>query len=330
MLTKIKKYWFLFILIFIQSSLALAQTEVKTPLSYLASMVETHKKSNYELLYILQQNGDIDSFRLRHTFVDGKEYALLLNLDHSREEIVLRDQTVSYFGNNFRPFSLNSAAILDHLPNVLYTDYETLSGYVFLDAGKDRISDRITRVIRLVPNDNFRYSYTLWIDEESRLLLKSQLHSTDNRILEEFRVLSLYQSEDLEKTASAIEALMLPPLAASQDRVQPSGDNWQVGWLPTGFQLIDNQAIKGFVSQLETEENEEIESRLYRDGLLTFNIYIMPSQGVNFDEYIWQQGKLTVLNQTIDDKDIVIIGEIPFQSAKKILDNLSFSGESAQ
>lgn len=103
MFIKIKKYFLMFIAIFACSAFALADTGIKTPLLYLSSMTEAHKKSNYELLYILQQNTGIESFRLRHAFVNDKEYAQLLNLDHNREEIILKDSNVSYLGYNFRP-----------------------------------------------------------------------------------------------------------------------------------------------------------------------------------------------------------------------------------
>ncbi|WP_176669681.1 MucB/RseB C-terminal domain-containing protein [Mannheimia granulomatis] len=324
MFVKMKKYVFLFILIFAQSTLSWAETGVKTPLSYLEAMTQAHKKSTYELLYILQTEGDVESFRLRHTFMDGKEYAQLLNLDRSREEIILKNQTVSYLGYNFRPFSLNTPHIIDNLPNVLYADYVNLKGYVFLDSGKDRIADRIARVIRIVPNDNLRHSYTLWIDDESHLLLKSQLRSVDNAVLEEFRVLHLYRAKELELIASAIESLVLPALTSINIEALKSQHNWEVDWLPTGFNLIENQTMNGAMYKLE---NESIDSRLYSDGLSTLNIYVMPSQGVNFNEYAWQQGKLTILNQTVNDKDIVIIGEIPIQSAKQILQSIRFLGE---
>ncbi|EEY10527.1 TPA: MucB/RseB C-terminal domain-containing protein [Mannheimia haemolytica] len=305
---------------------AWAESTIKTPLAYLTAMSEAHKKSTYELVYILQQGSDTESFRLRHAFTHNKEYAQLLNLDHSREEIILKNNKVSYLGYNFRPFSLNSSQILDNLPNVLYTDYANLKGYAFLDAGKDRISDRITKVIRMKPNDTLRYAYILWIDEETHLLLKSQVLNMDNLVLEEFRVLQLYQSPELDRIANVIESLMLPTLTTVKKEEFPKSDGWQVKWLPTGFRLIQQQTVTGATYQVESEY---VDSRVYSDGLSTLTIYIMPSQGVSFNEYAWQQGKLTILNQTINDRDIVIIGDVPLQSAKQIMNNIGFK-EGAQ
>lgn len=327
MFIKIIKSFLMFIAIFTCSGFALAaDTGIKTPLSYLASMAEAHKKSNYELLYIFQQDSNVGSFRLRHIFTD-KAYAQLLNLDHNREEIILKGNSVSYLGYNFRPFSLNSHHILDNLPNVLYADYHNLKGYVFLDLGKDRISDRVTKVIRILPKDTFRYSYTLWIDEETNLLLKSQLQNEDNIVLEEFRVLQLYQSPELEMIANAINSLMLPSLTSPPKEEIKLPYNWDIKELPTGFELVQNQTVTGATYQFDSEY---VDSRLYSDGLSSLTIYVMPSQGANFDEYAWRQGKLTILNQTINDKDIVIIGDVPLQVAKQILKNIQFKEGASQ
>lgn len=324
---KIKKYLFLFLFVFAQPSILRAEIEYKTPLDYLTAMVLAHKTSTYELIYVMQQDDNWESFRLRHTFINDKEYAQLLSLDHNREEIILNNQIVSYLGHHFRPFSLNSPHILDNLPNVLYTNYASLDGYTFLDSGKDCISDCLARIIHLIPNDKLRYSYTLWIDEETKLLLKSQLYSENQTVLEEFRVLQLYQSEELKMIANVIEALMLPALVSTQEKSIESSSNWDTDWLPTGFQLVNNYIMSG---NIYLAEKENIESRLYSDGLSMLTVYIMPSQGVNFNEYSWKQGKLTILNQTVNDKDIIIIGEIPIQSAKKVLQNIHFMGDRVQ
>lgn len=94
--------------------------------------------------------------------------------------------------------------------------------------------------------------------------------------------------------------------------------------LPTGFRLVKNQTVSGAAYQFDSEY---VDSRLYSDGLLSFTIYVMPSQGVNFDDYAGQQGKLTVLNQTINDKDIVIIGDVPLEAAKHIWQTFNLEKE---
>ena len=287
----------------------------RTPLDYLKAMTFAHQTENFEQLYIIQQGENVDSLRYRHAFWKGKEYAQLLKLDDVREEIILRDGTVSYFGD-FQPFSLKSAMILDNLPAVIYANFDTLEGYNFIDAGRTRVADRVARVIRIVPRDDFRYQYRLWIDEENHLLLRSELLDRDGVVLEQFRVVQSQVDEQLLYIIEPISTLILPTL------INPNPHNskedtltWYPKWIPNGFK----EMASGRQSLSEIlRSNEEIESTFYSDGLFSFTIYLVENKGISFTEQFWREGKMSVYSQTVGNKDVVIVGEIPLVSARHI------------
>lgn len=296
--------------------LSSAQTP-STPLSYLKAMVLAHKTQNYEQLYIFQQGEEVDSLRYRHAYQNNKAYAQLLYLDNAREEMLLREGMVSYFGE-FQPFSLASSRILDNLPAVLQTDFEQLSHYNFVDMGKTRVADRVARMIRIVPRDEFRYQYTLWIDEETSLLLKSELLDRNNNLLEQFRVIQSVVDEQLLEIVEPIKALILPPIApAKAADKQPL--TWQPQWLPEGFKAVSTgtQDLSAVLA-----EDEWVESQLYSDGLFSFTVYMATNRGVNFEEQFWREGKISIYSQTVGDKDVIIVGEIPLVSARHIVQEI--------
>lgn len=291
----------------------------RTPLDYLKAMTFAHQTENFEQLYIIQQGENVDSLRYRHAFWKGKEYAQLLKLDDVREEMILRDGTVSYFGD-FQPFSLKSAMILDNLPAVMYANFETLEGYNFIDAGRTRVADRIARVIRIVPRDDFRYQYRLWIDEESHLLLRSELLDRDGAVLEQFRVIQSQVDEQLLYIIEPITTLILPTLInPSPRRDKEDMLTWHPKWVPNGFKEM--AAGRQSLSEV-LMSNEEIESAFYSDGLFSFTIYLVENKGISFTEQFWRDGKMSVYSQTIGNKDVVIVGEIPLVSARHIAQQL--------
>lgn len=312
-----KSLWWLFIsLLGIMEQPANAN-ETLTPLAYLNAMTQAHHRLNYEQLYIVQQGENVESLRYRHANQQGKEYAQLLRLDNTREEIILRDDMVSYFGE-FQPFSLPSQRILDDLPSVIYTDFSQLTAYHFVDAGRTRVADKLARVIRVVPKDELRYQYELWIDEETHLLLRSDLLDREHNLIEQFKVIQSSVDEQLRYIVEPIKSLILPAL------IQPNTQNllpkpdWQPAWIPTGFRLVST----GQQRLSETIFNEPVERLLYSDGLFSFTIYQVENNGVIFNEQFWRQGKTTIYSQTIGDKDIVIVGEIPIISARHIVQEL--------
>ncbi|MGX2973898.1 MucB/RseB C-terminal domain-containing protein [Ursidibacter arcticus] len=309
----------LFALFFVLGTPLYAKTaQFSSPLEYLNAMTKAHKTLNYEQLYILQQGEDVQSLRYRHAYWNEKEYAQLLRLDNNREEMILRDDMVSYFGE-FQPFSLPSSHILDDLPSVLYTDFNQLQGYHFVDSGRMRVADRLARVIRIVPRDDFRYQYEVWIDEESHLLLRSDLLDRERNVLEQFKVIQNTVNEEFLYIVEPISTLILPALIQPKENSSQNTLNWRTSWVPQGFKAISSgrQTLSEFLM-----DNEQVESQLYSDGLFSFTIYVVQNKGIIFDEQFWRQGKMSIYSQTLGDKDVVIVGEIPLVSARHIVQEI--------
>ena len=237
-----------------------------TPLDYIQAMQQAHRQLNYEQFYILQQGDNVESLRYRHANWLGKEYAQLLELDYSREEIILRDNMIGYFGE-FQPFSLSGPHIVDNLPTVLYTNFHQLQGYHFIDSGKMRIADSLARIIRIIPQDDFRYQYELWIDEESHLLLRSDILDRERNILEQFRVIQHTVDDELLRIVEPINTLIFPTLIPAKEATITSA-SWKLDWLPSGFKPIP-QSYQRF----PLFDDEQIESQRYSDGLFSFTIY---------------------------------------------------------
>lgn len=287
------------------------------PLAYLNAMTNAHRQLNYEQLYIVQQGENVQSLRFRHANYQGKEYAQLLRLDNTREEIILRNNMVSYFGE-FQPFSLSNNKIIDELPSVIYANFNQLVGYYFVDAGRTRVADKLARIIRIVPRDEFRYQYVLWIDEETHLLLRSDLLDRDRNVLEQFKVIQSSVNEQFLYIVEPIESLILPTLIQPKMQQQSHKLTWQPNWLPNGFKVVS----AGQQHLSEIIFNGPVESQLYSDGLFTFTVYNIENKGIIFNEQFWRQGKLSIYTQTVGDRDLVVVGEIPLVSARHLVQEI--------
>lgn len=301
-------------------SLAVGAVEPLTPLEHLNKMTQAHRQLNYEQLYLLQEGDETVSWRYRHSYADEKRYAQLLKLDNTRQEVILQNDRIGYFGD-FQPFSLNTKLILDNLPAVLYTDFNRLQGYSLLDLGRSRVANRIARTIRISPNDDFRYQYLVWIDEETHLLLRSQLLDRDKNVLEEFRVVQSTVDDELQEIVAPIAALVLPPQVVANSDYVPLM-SWKPKWLPKGFELKSSgrPAILGTLSY-----SDFVESQFYSDGLFSFTIYLADNKGVAIEEQFWRDGKTSIYSQTVGENDVIIIGEIPISSARHILQEIEFN-----
>ena len=289
------------------------KAELTHPIDLLNAMMEAHKNRNYEIHYILQHSDNIKSMKYHHALEDNHEFAQLLSLDNAYETILLRNNAISYLGFNFTPFSLKGTKILDALPAVFHANFNELNHYDFVPLGKSRVADRIANVIKIVPSDSTRFGYTLWIDEQNYLLLKSELFDNQNTLLEQFRVIEQRVNDQFDNLIPQLKTMLLPPVNTQNSLVNTPLE-WQVNWLPVGFEPISSSRQVIPVGQGQ----EEVESQLFSDGLSTFTVYLRSQGDEAFNNQFARQEKLILFTHVLGNREVVVIGDIPMNVAERI------------
>lgn len=289
------------------------KAELTHPIDLLNAMMEAHKNRNYEIHYILQHSDNIKSMKYHHALENNHEFAQLLSLDNAYETILLRNNAISYLGLNFTPFSLKGTKILDALPAVFHANFNELNHYDFVPLGKSRVADRIANVIKIVPSDSTRFSYTLWIDEQNYLLLKSELFDNQNTLLEQFRVIEQRVNDQFDNLIPQLKTMLLPPVNTQNSLVNTPLE-WQVNWLPVGFKPISSYRQVIPVGQGQ----EEVESQLFSDGLSTFTVYLRSQGDEAFNNQFARQEKLILFTHILGNRELVVIGDIPMPVAEKV------------
>ena len=295
------------------------KAELTHPIDLLNAMMEAHKNRNYEIHYILQHSDNIKSMKYHHALENNHEFAQLLSLDNAYETILLRNNAISYLGFNFTPFSLKGTKILDALPAVFHANFNELNHYDFVPLGKSRVADRIANVIKIVPSDSTRFSYTLWIDEQNYLLLKSELFDNQNTLLEQFRVIEQRVNDEFDNLIPQLKTMLLPPVNTQNSLVNTPLE-WQVNWLPVGFKPISSYRQVIPVGQGQ----EEVESQLFSDGLSTFTVYLRSQGDEEFNNQFARQEKLILFTHVLGNREVVVIGDIPMNVAERIAQSVVF------
>ncbi|MFZ7282285.1 sigma-E factor regulatory protein RseB [Avibacterium avium] len=316
MLKTVKKITALSLVLFSVNSLWAAEPDAVQPRQLLDEMQQAGSHLNYEIAFV-QTTPNMASLRYSHIYHNGKTYAQLLTLDGMPQQIVQRDNVVSYFQPNYSPFSINANHIVDSLPAIMWSNLDALKqNYDFTYIGRNRVADRVVQTIRILPKDDFRYQYVVFIDEQSHLLLRSDVLDRENNLLEQFRVVNLYQSEQFDDLLNAINHMGFPALINDKTTFQPSKEafNWQPSWLPNGFKLINRS--------VETNGEERIEAQLYSDGLFSFTLYRSSSILPNEEKNGWWNGTRTFYSETFGDNEFTLVGQLPISTAKRIVQDI--------
>ncbi|ACY85561.1 sigma-E factor regulatory protein RseB [Edwardsiella piscicida] len=315
-----KHIWFALSLLtgslFISSS-ALAQDTA--PGLMLQQMNKASQSLNYELAFINITKQGVESLRYRHALENQQALAQLLQMDGPRREVVLRGNEVSYFEPGLEPFTLTGDHIVDALPSVIFADINQLAPYYnFISVGRTRVADRPCEVIRVVSRDGMRFSYIVWIDEDSKLPLRVDLLDRDGETLEQFRVIAFDVGQQVANEMRSFSRLTLPPLL----RLPPAEHvsfSWRTAWVPDGFKEVSRSR------RTLPSLSEPVESRLYSDGLFSFSVNVSPTTGDSRDDQFLRQGRRTIHTETRNNAEISVVGELPPMTAKRIAASIRFS-----
>ncbi|GAA3906718.1 sigma-E factor regulatory protein RseB [Gibbsiella dentisursi] len=312
-----KQLWFSVCLLagsLFYSSIAPAQD---TPGAMLQQMNSASRTLNYELAYISINKLGIESLRYRYALVDQQPLAQLLHMDGPHREVLQRGKGISYFEPGLEPFTLPGDHIVDALPGIVYSDFNRLAKYYdFLAVGRTRIADRPCEVVRVVARDGSRYSYLVWIDEDTKLPLRVDLLDRDGETLEQYRVISFVVGSDVQNVMRGLLKANLPPVL-SPPAAATAKLGWAVGWLPAG---VDEVAT---TRHSLPNVAAPVESRLYSDGLFSFSVNVSPAASGSAPQY-YRQGRRTIQIEVRNGHEITIIGELPTPTAKRIADSITF------
>lgn len=255
------------------SAAALADTD--NPLSaqqLINNMSRALSTLNYDGIFIYQRGQQMDTMRLIHKADSNGEFERLISLTGYPREVIRNNESVTcIFPDNQSVMVEKSrpGKLVSPLPDSIET---VASNYTFAVTGEDRVTGRQAWVIGIIPNDQYRYGYQLWIDKENNLLLKSELRNKAGTPLEQIMF------TQLEVLDAIPDSLLEPSLSGTnytwyentpETVSKRSGESqWGVTWMPAGFSMRD------YEKQITGDDAAPVEHLIYTDGIAMVSIFI--------------------------------------------------------
>ena len=281
-------------------------------ISWLARLSRQTASLNYEISFVLNIPGkDAQPFLWRHAKIDEHTQIEQLSLLNGPgfENIRVND-VVSVFQPGYPAYSMYGSAIDGPIPYSLLHEPDKLQkSYQFLLVGRNRISGRSAQQIRITSTDKTRYGYNLWLDEETGMLLKLNMHSLDGKLLQQIQVTQLRIDDRIADAFSQLQQENLPRVINVVNPPQRKHE-WKLAFLPVGM-----QAIKQDIHQLAIT-GQVVEYSLFSDGLVNVSVYIQTATGVFQDDVNLNNGANTVHSRTDGKVQVTVVGDIPLVTAQ--------------
>lgn len=281
---------------------------------WLDRLKELVTNNNFEARFVVYRIGeDAAPYLWRHALMEDGPDMEQLNLQNGPgKEFIRIGDRVSVFEPDTHPYTVYGESITGPIPWALLKNQSKLyQAYQFLLVGRSRVAGKPAKQIRVVSEDGSRYSYQIWLDEESGMLLKMNMTDSQGNVLEQIQMLGFSVTSQPHSYFSKINKEKLPRVMSQPDGI--AGNHvWEVGFLPKGMQEVSQETRR------LARTNKTVEHHLYSDGLVDVSVYLEPVQASFNKDFALRDGVNTFLSRVVNDTQVTVIGEIPPQTAHAI------------
>jgi sigma-E factor negative regulatory protein RseB len=289
--------------------------------NWLDRMNRAVDEMNYRGTFVHVLDGTAETLHIVHRNVDGSSGERILSSDGAGREIIRQGDEVQWILPDRRLVLLETRKDVNPLVSALPSYSAELEPHYDLKLRSTaRVANRAVQVLEIKPRDEFRYGYTLWLDKETAMPLKTQLvdergHTVEQILFTEIHLMADIPATELEATIDTTGySTMRPPESTSL----AAGDvPWRASAVPGGFKL-------SAATQSPMPGSEyPVEHLVYSDGLATVSVFIEdPKTKSDVNDGFSKVGSTNTFSLTLRGRKVTAVGEVPRQTVRTIASSL--------
>ncbi len=299
-----------------------AGSSEKRAQALLERMTVAMKTLNYEGVFVFIHGKQMETMRIIHSNEDGIEKERLLSLVGSPREILRNNNRLLCILPDSKSVVVEKSLPKNYLPTGLQHVTTNLKRYYsFRVVGKERMTGRQADMIDVHPKDPYRYGYHLWLDEDTGMLLKSELVNEDDEAVEQVMFTQIDIKDhipdgSLEPTINS-EGFQWYKEEQIIDAGKPHQSQWQVMKLPAGY-MQGMHKMHGLPTS-----RMPVEHLMFTDGISSVSVYI---EEINKSKPMMKGfssiGAVNAYTTTMHDHYVTVVGQVPRAAVKMIADSV--------
>ena len=296
----------------------------KTPEQWLNAMHAAFDELGYDGVFMYRGGSEFAMLRIVHLNVDGVTRTRLVHLNGAPREVIRHgDHVVRMVPLNDQTLRVGRSAPVGPWGRSFAPRFQAAEKHYRMHiGGEDRIAGRRAVRIMLCPWDEDRFGHRLWLDHDTGLLLRSELHDAHGDNLEVFQFASLVIGEDIPESAlepEPGEGWVREPLTAQSDEARAPAlpIRWHAGWVPDGFVMADAEVcdLRG--------SGEAVTTMMWSDGLSAFHVFVELTPDGYASDLVSRDGATVVVTHVVrppevDQHLVTVVGEVPTSTARRI------------
>ena len=299
--------------------LAAAPARADDPAQWLARVAQAARTLNYVGTIVYQRGDRVETSRIVHLNLGGKEFEKLVSLDGPAREVVRSQGEVRVYYPDAKIVRVEPRTFRNAFPSLSPDQQKSLKEfYDFKAAATERVGGVSADVVVFEPKDGLRYGHRFWSDAATGLLLKARMVNERGDVVEQFAFTDIQINAKIDKSMVEPSWQAVPPdwtlnEQPAGDAVAPHDTGWAVSRVPPGFTKI----MEGF-RKLRNRQNP-VAHLVFSDGLVAISVFVEPFASAPVPTGMQTtRGGLNIYSVRQDDNLVTVMGEAPAATVRQI------------
>ena len=272
------------------------------------SLLNRMNQSLHELSYkgtLAYLRGDLlSTLMINHQVVNGVETETVMRLNEGGSKV----------SRELKGFSLSSIPRIGPKMKEVYS----------FDVGRmNRVASLPCVIITARPKDRERYLQKYCINQKTGMLLDYMLIDKSHKPVEQFMFTNIEissprntQLEQVRSNTSDRNSSIITTNTPSTDHNNVTLPNLDDGW-------VINSLPKGYGIRKAPNSNDKTKHYIVSDGLSSLSVFVSPyTKNEPKNNVVVNSGALNVLSQRKGNSVVTVVGEVPENTLKNILNNI--------
>jgi sigma-E factor negative regulatory protein RseB len=293
------------------------------PRAMLERMGAAMSQMSYQGTFVYVQGDTVETIRITHVADHHGVRERLVSVSGEPREILRDSSGVRWVLADDHSVFEDPGFNLSFFPDLPLDGHDrTELSYSMKTGPVGRIAGHKARNLEVLPRDQYRYGYSLWLEEHSGLLLKwelidgnrkplAKLMFTDFRLGSEVDSSELSPGSQLKKFKTTASEL---PTGRGLSNADPK---WQPSSLPPGFRMTAHRYFG-------SDGDGIYEHLVYSDGLAAVSVYIESvPEDIEQRPGMSRMGTTHAYSRMVGDLLITVVGDVPAITVQTIADSVS-------
>jgi len=295
------------------------------PAKWLERMNHALTTLNYDGTFAHWEGGKVEMLRIIHRVSDGTVSERLVSLDGSGREFIRTGSSLTcYLPDKHIVLVERTPARVSLLGGFPAITAQTARFYDIKEVARVRFNRRNTHLITVMPRDQYRYGYRLWIDDSTAMPMKTQLCDARGDVIEQIVFASLKVRWHIPDSAfrpavSTAGFQWLRNDAPPLEEMAPRGTVWNADRLPPGFHMTVRaaQTMPG---------SGPVDHLVFTDGLASVSVFVEThveaTEGQTPIVESARVGSSYAFSTVVDGHKVTAVGEVPPETVRFIADSV--------